>query len=221
MIGLILFSHDNSFSQTQTQGKGDTLRFPIQDRRGDWLSQKTTNPFDLKQPANFTDSVSYDPKTKQYYLYEKIGTKYYRKPTSLTFEEFQRITARKAERDYFQKRANTSSLLNRKLLKPKLKMGEDLFNRLFGTGKIDIRPQGEVNVTAGYQGQNIKNPTLPERARRNGGLDFDMAANLNVVGNIGDKMKFPISYNTLSTFDFENQLKLDYTGGADDIFKKN
>jgi cell surface protein SprA len=99
-------------------------------------------------------------------------------------------------------------------------MGEDLFNRLFGTGKIDIKPQGEVNITAGYQGQNIKNPTLPERARRNGGLDFDMSANLNVIGNIGDKMKFPISYNTLSTFDFENQLKLDYSGGAEDIFKK-
>ena len=33
-------------------------------------------------------------------------------------------------------------------------------------------------------------------------------------------MKFPISYNTQSTFDFENQLKLDYTGGPDDIFKK-
>jgi cell surface protein SprA len=47
-----------------------------------------------------------------------------------------------------------------------------------------------------------------------------MAANLNVVGNIGNKMRFPISYNTLSTFDFENHLKLDYTGDADDIFKK-
>jgi len=47
-----------------------------------------------------------------------------------------------------------------------------------------------------------------------------MNANLNVIGNIGDKMKFPISYNTMSTFDFENQLKLDYTGGAEDIFKK-
>jgi cell surface protein SprA len=219
LLGLHLCSPMTSFSQTNP-GKGDSLRFPLQDRRGDKISQSKRNPFDLRDPSNFSDSVSYDPKTKQYYIYEKIGNKYFRKPTSLSFDEYLRISSRKAEQDYFQKRANTSSLLNRKLVKPKLNMGEDLFNRLFGTGKIDIRPQGEVNVTAGYQGQNIKNPTLPERARRNGGLDFDMAANLNVVGNIGDKMKFPISYNTLSTFDFENQLKLDYTGGADDIFKK-
>lgn len=203
-----------------TLPKKDTLRYPLKDRYSDKYSQLGKNPFDLKDPANIRDSIVYDPKTKEYYIIEKIGSKYFRKPTSLTFDEYMRIQARKMEVDYFQKRANTSSILNRKLSKPKLNMGDDLFNRLFGTGKIDIRPQGEVNVTAGYQGQNVKNPTLPERARRNGGLDFDMAANLNVVGNIGNKMRFPISYNTLSTFDFENQLKLDYTGDADDIFKK-
>lgn len=209
-----------SSASTDTLPKTDTLRFPLNDRHADKLSAGKRNPFDLRDPSNVADSVVYDAKTKEYYIVEKIGNSYFRKPTPLSFEEYLRIQSRKLEVDYFQKKANTYSLLNRKLVKPKLKMGEDLFNRLFGNGKIDIRPQGEVNVTAGYQGQNIKNPTLPERARRNGGLDFDMSANLNVVGNIGDKMRFPISYNTLSTFDFENQLKLDHTGDADDIFKK-
>ncbi len=125
-----------------------------------------------------------------------------------------RIQARKQENDYFRQRANTISLLNGSLLRPKLTASDDLFNRLFGNGKIDIRPQGNVSITAGYQGQNVKNPTLPERARRNGGFDFDMAANLNVIANIGDKVKLPISYNTQSTFDWENQLKLEYTGKA-------
>ncbi|MEY4728015.1 MAG: cell surface protein SprA, partial [Bacteroidota bacterium] len=218
------YADGDSYAQNRiiqdTVPQKDTLRYPIKDRYSDKYTQQRKNPFDLKDPANIRDSIVYDPKTKEYYIIEKIGSKYFRKPTSLTFDEYMRIQSRKMEVDYFQKRANTSSLLNRKLSKPKLNMGDDLFNRLFGSGKIDIRPQGEVNVTAGYQGQNIKNPTLPERARRNGGLDFDMAANLNVVGNIGSKMRFPISYNTLSTFDFENQLKLDYTGDADDIFKK-
>jgi len=169
--------HKTVFSfQQDSLPKNDTLRFPLQDRRGDKLTQKNKNPFDLRDPSNFSDSIVYDPKTKEYYIVEKVGGKYFRKPTSLTVDEYMRIQSRKAESDYFQKRANTSSLLNRKLVKPKLKMGEDLFNRLFGTGKIDIKPQGEVNITAGYQGQNIKNPTLPERARKNGGLDFDMAA---------------------------------------------
>ncbi len=211
----------NRISPADTTVTGnDSLRFPITDRRGDKFTYPRTNTFDLKDPSNIRDSIIYDPSTKSYYIIEKIGSRYYRKPTSLEFDEYLRLQSGKSERDYFHDRANTISLLNRKLEKPALKAHTGLFNRLFGNGKIDIRPQGEVNVFAGYQGQNIKNPTLPERARKNGGFDFDMNANLNVVGNIGDKLKMPISYNTLSTFDFENQLKLDYTGTGDEIFRK-
>ncbi len=77
-----------------------------------------------------------------------------------------------------------------------------------------------MDISVGYQGQNIQNPTLPESARRTGGLDFQENANLNVVGNIGSKLKLPITFNTLANTNFENQLKLDYTGTSDEIVKK-
>ena len=60
---------------------------------------------------------------------------------------------------------------------------------------------------------------MPERARKNGGFDFNMNSQLQVDGNIGDKLKLPINYNTLANFDFENQLKLDYHGKDDEILK--
>ncbi|MEO7293855.1 MAG: cell surface protein SprA [Ginsengibacter sp.] len=195
------------------------VRYPIQDRRGDFISTDKRT-FDLNQPSNIKDSVAYDPETKRYYVYEKIGSKYYRTLSWYTFEEFMALQSRKDEREYFKKRANTLNLLNRKLVKPKLSIYDNLFNRLFGNGKIEIQPQGNVDITAGYQGQNIKNPTLPERARKNGGFDFDMAAQLNVNANIGNKLRFPISYNTLANLDFTNQLKLDYTGTDDEIIKR-
>jgi cell surface protein SprA len=204
---------------TKPQGV-DTLKYPLHDRRGDKFTSPQRNSFGLNDPSNIRDSIVYDPKTKQYYIIEKIGDFYYRKPTYLTFEEFMAIQARKQESDYFKKRSNILSGLNRKMLRPKMSITDNLFNRIFGNGKVEIRPQGEVNILAGYQGQNIKNPALPERARRNGGFDFDMNANLSVIGNIGDKLKLPISYNTLANFDFDNQLKLDYTGTDDEIIKK-
>jgi len=199
--------------------RADTLPFPIHDRRGDFIS---SNPsiYDFKLPPNIKDSVVYDPVSKIYIVYEKIGNHYYRTPTYYTADEFRAMEARKAEIEYFQKRANTLSILNRGRIKPKLNVYDNLFNRLFGNGKIDIQPQGNVDITAGYQGQNIKNPTLPERARKSGGFDFDMAAQLNVNASIGNKLKFPISYNTLANFDFTNQLKLDYTGNEDEILKR-
>ena len=205
---------------TTSPKKYDSLKFPIQDRRGDFITNPDKNPFNLRDPKNIRDSIIYDPKTQQYYIIEKVGDKYFRKPTYLTFDEFMRIQSQKAEDDYFRKRADVLNELNRKKLQPKYWITDNLFNRLFGNGKIDIRPQGNVDITAGYQGQKVDNPTLPEIARKTGGFDFNMDANLNVVGNIGSKLKLPITYNTQANFDFMNQLKLDYTGGPDDIIKK-
>ena len=199
----------------------NNLPYPISDRRGDYLFGGYNSIYDLKTPANFTDSIVYDPITKRYIIYEKIGNKYYRTPTTYSFNEFWELRNKQSENDYFRRRANTTSILNRgKFIKPKLSLTDNLFNRLFGNGKIEITPQGNVDITAGYQGQKIDNPTLPERARKNGGLDFNMNAQLNVNANIGDKLKFPINYNTLANFDLDNQLKLDYSGKDDEILKR-
>jgi cell surface protein SprA len=210
----------NHFFQRDTPPLGANLRYPIQDTRGDAVSNYPRRTYDLKNPTNLKDSIVYDAKTKRYVVYEKIGNKYYRTPTTYNFEEYWAIKNRQSEIDYFKKRSKTTSLLNRGKLKPKLSIYDNLFNRLFGNGKISITPQGNVDITAGYQGQKINNPTLPERARKNGGFDFDMNAMLNVNADIGGKLKFPISYNTLANFGQDNQLKLDYTGLDDEIIKR-
>lgn len=201
----------------------DTLRFPIKDRRGDPFSDyqyhNYSNTFDFRDTGYLNRSIEYDPKTKEYYIVEKIGNSYYRKPTYLTFDEFTKLRSRQLELENFQKRSATNLKLNRKLVQPRLNVYDDLFNRLFGNGKIEIKPSGNVDLTVGYQGQNTKNPTLPERARKYGAFDFDMNAQFNMNANIGDKLKLPINYNTLANFDFENQLKLDYRGKDDEIIK--
>jgi len=199
--------------------KKDSLRWPIQDRRGDRFSNPNNNPWYLKDPPNLRDSIVYDPDTRQFYIIEKIGNQYYRKPTYMTYEEMMKVQADSSEDDYFRKRADAMDALNQ-AMRPKLSVSDNLFNRIFGNGKIDIKPQGNVDISAGWQGQNIQNPTLPESARKTGTFDFNESANLQVLGQIGDKLKLPISYNTLANFDWENQLKLDYTGSSDEIIKK-
>ena len=203
--------------------KTDSLRFPLRDRRGDPFTWHYDNPFDLSDTSIIKRDIEYDPKTKQYYIVEKIGNTYFRNPTSLTFDEFMKLQSQQAEDDYFSSRSRTLFDLNRKTFRPRPQVTEKLFDRIFGVQpgglKVDIKPEGNVDLTLGYQGQNIANPTLPESARKNGGFDFNMDANVNVMGNIGDKLKLPISYNTQANFDFENQLKLDYKGMDDEIIK--
>jgi len=203
----------------------DTNRYPLRDRYGDPYSSPNRNTFDLRDTGFIKRTIEYVPKTKQYYIVERIGSRYYRTPTSFTMEEFLRLQGKKDEEDYFKKRASLLANMNRRMFKPKFKVSNDWFNRIMGVGpdgkvKIDIKPTGYVDLLAGYQGQNIKNPTLPERARRNGGFDFNMNSQLQVDASIGEKLKLPINYNTLANFNFENQLKLDFRGKDDDILKQ-
>ena len=201
----------------------DSLHYPLKDRRGDRFTYQNNNPFYLSDTNIVKQDVQYDPVTKQYYIREKIGSTNYRKPTYLSYDDFWKLQNRQAEDNYFHQRAQTLSDLNRKVKRPPMQVYNTLFDRIFGLDtsglKVSIKPQGNVDLRLGYQGQNIKNPTLSERARRNGGFDFDMDANLNVLANIGNKLKLPISYNTLANFDFQNQLKLDYKGKDDEILK--
>lgn len=201
----------------------DTLHYPIEDRRGDPFSVTSLPGINLRDPSNIRDSIVYDPVTNRYFIYEKVGKTYYRMPTSYTFDELFKILSDQSERDYFQQRADALSALNRNINDPNLQIHPSFFNRIFSTTgipKLDYKTQGLIDVQVGYMGQRIDNPTLPERARSNGGFDFNLNANVNVNASIGDKLKLPIQYNTQSSFDFENQLKLEYQGTTDDIIKK-
>jgi cell surface protein SprA len=220
------FAHKPDFFRffQDTTGK-DTLRFPIRDRYGDPYTNPNRNTFDLRDTAFIRRNVEYDPITGQYYIMEKIGNKYYRSPVYFSREEFVRMQGRKDESNYFRQRADMLADMNRRSFKPRFKTSNNWFNRIVGVGldgkpKIDIRPNGYVDILAGYQGQTIKNPTLPERGRNNGGLDFNMNAQMQVDAIIGDKLRLPINYNTLANFEFENQLNLNYQGKGDEIIKQ-
>ena len=197
----------------------DTIIPKEPDRRGDPYNYPSNNPFNLKDTAFVKRNIEYDPVTKQYYVIEKIGDKYYRTPMSFSMKEFMDLKGKQDERDYFRKRSSLLTNLNRRTYKPKFNFVNDWVNRIVGNGKVEIKPTGFVGLTLGYQGQKINNPTLPERSRNYGGLDFDMNSQFQVDASIGDKLRLPINYNTLANFNFENQLKLDYQGKDDEILK--
>jgi cell surface protein SprA len=201
------------------QNSPDTLKYPLTDRRADPYTNRNRNTFDFSDTAYLKRNIEYDPVTKQYFIIEKIGNQYYRTPMTFSMREFMELKARQDEREYFRQRADLLTKLNKRNVRPRFNFSKDWVNRITGNGKTEIIPNGYVDIAAGYQGQKIDNPTLPERARRNGGFDFNMNAQLQVDAKIGDKIRLPINYNTLANFDFENQLKLDYQGRDDEILK--
>ncbi|MCU0345932.1 MAG: cell surface protein SprA, partial [Saprospiraceae bacterium] len=200
----------------------DTI--PIEDRTGDFLTSPN-NPFDLKDPAAVVQTVEYDPITNQYIITERIGDDYYRPPTYLSFDEYMEYQTKKQEQDYFKDLNGVGGRGSTGRLDPigKIDVKNQLIERLFGGTKVDIQPQGNIDLTFGMDYSNVQNPSWTRRQQRRGGFDFDMDIQMNVEGSIGEKLKLSTNYNTQATFDFDNTMKLDYNTdafGEDDIIKK-
>jgi cell surface protein SprA len=195
------------------------LKYPIQDRNTDFLITKPSTNIDLKDPKIVDKKIEYDPKTNKFVVYEKIGDTYYKTPTYMTYDEYLAYTSQQSEQTYFQQRSRAIDLAERKTKQPFLYQGPELFNRFLGGTKIEIKPQGSVDVTIGVNSQRIDNPVLLQNQRRNINFDFDMNIQLGLQASIGDKLKLGINYNTKSGFAFENQLKLGYKGKEDDIIQ--
>ncbi|MBL0105055.1 MAG: cell surface protein SprA [Bacteroidetes bacterium] len=108
----------------------------------------------------------------------------------------------------------------RKTFAPKITVNSVVFDRIFGGNTIDIRPQGSAELSFGINISSSENPAIPTRQRTVSTFDFKEKIQMNVIANIGDKMKLTTNYNTEATFDFENKMKIEYTGYEDDIIKK-
>ncbi|MCO5247732.1 MAG: cell surface protein SprA [Chitinophagales bacterium] len=217
-----LFLSSILYVQAQTDTSSIHLKFPIQDSRSNFYTkQLESGGIDFKNLKNIDRKIEYDPETKQYIIYEKIGDQYYRNPQTISFDDFLKLQGKQQEEGYFEMRSKARDLAERRSATPKLYDGPELYNKGFGQKpKIEIKPQGNVEVTLGAVSQKINNPVLPLPQRKQTDFDFDMNINMNLSGQIGDYTKLNTNFNSKATFNFENQIKLGYKGKEDDIIQE-
>ncbi|WP_372773993.1 cell surface protein SprA [Mangrovibacterium sp.] len=212
---------DSSWVDTLDIDTTGVLVYPFEDRKEfDYSDDRSRSGLFLKTPSNIKTVVEYDPVSGQYVVTEKVGNFNYRLPKAMSLEEYARYDFQNSIRNYWRKRADEQDQETRGGLIPRLSVGGEAFNRIFGGNNIDIQPQGFVEVSFGYQMNTTENPSIAERLRKVPSFDFDQKIQMNVNGTIGDKMKMRVNYNTEATFDFENKMNLDYAGDEDEIIKK-
>ena len=212
----------------------DELKYPLRDE-GDipyMVKDDISTPIDLKDPDNAEYSAEYDAANNSVTIYRKIGGINVRLPYSMSLQDYQNDNIRRSMMDYWLERSRKSSQLDaadgsadgeetqkNTLLNSKWRVNSNLFTSIFGSDKITMKLQGQAEVSIGVQHNKINNPTLQERMRKTTSFDFDQQMQINLNSQVGEKLKLGINYNTEATFDFENQVKLDYTGTEDDIIQ--
>ncbi len=216
------FSGQAVFSQVSpTKAKQDTLRNPFGLKEKQRLGLGSiSSPF-YPLPENVQRKVEYDAVNKRYSVQEYIGDKPFGTPQYLTVEEYLRLVNSEIKRDNWRALSDQEvTEVRRTGIIPSLKINSKSFERIFGGSTIDIQPRGEAELTFLGRINKNENPLFNERQRVQGNFDFNQRIQMDVIGNIGTNLKINMNYNTEAQFDFENQVKLDYTGGEDDIIQK-
>ncbi len=195
------------------------LPYPFEDGIGGPGGNNSGGLF-MNNPSNVKSGFEYDPETGTYNYYEKIGDTYFKYPTYMDFDEYIDYDSEKSLQDYWKQKSAAEDINQTKGFRPELTVKGEAFDRIFGGNKIDIRPQGSAQLSFGINRSTRDNPALPSNQRSTTTFDFNQQIQLNVIGNIGEKLKVSMSYNTEATFDFENQMKIEYTGYEDEIIQK-
>ncbi len=191
--------------------------FPINQSR----NAKALHGDFLTDPPNLVRTVEYDEALNRYVVTEKVGNYLYRPVQYLTFSEYLALKQREDERAYWKTLSDNYAYASQQPgFIPQIKIRSQTFAKIFGSDIIDIRPQGSAEMVFAGQINKNQNPLFNSTQRTQYNFNFDQHIQMNLTGNIGDKLKINTNYNTDAQFQFENQIKLDYTGKPDEIIQK-
>ncbi|MCX7606037.1 MAG: cell surface protein SprA, partial [Bacteroidia bacterium] len=212
----------------------DTTRYRFRDSPADASARSPLQPpWVLPEPSTYEIIYELTPDGKGYWVYERIGGRNVRPPSYITREEYERLQRDRFRRQYLDRRSREAQLSgaagqNRPSsapsqglsgLVPPINVNSELFRDIFGSGKVDIRPNINVLLDLSLRSNRMRNPALTIRQQRNTNLAFNQQIQMNVVGNIGEKLKLRLNWDTQTSFSFENQFKIEYQGYEDDIIK--
>ena len=154
----------------------------------------------------------------------------------MTPKEFQELVLQDSLKQYYKDKVDAldgkkeGSEEAKKNLIPDLYVNSKFFETIFGSNTISVVPQGSVEMDLGIMYTKQENPAFSPRNQSNFTFDFDQRISLSLMGKVGTRLQVNANYDTQSTFDFQNLIKLEFdptlpgldgvSGGEDSILQK-
>ena len=155
--------------------------------------------------------VIFDKVLNKYIFVEKVGDYFIKTPIYMTPEEYEKYRLRRDMLEYFKSKVaaqKSKKTSDKKDLLPSYYVNSKLFKTIFGGNEIKITPTGNINLKFGIIYQNTENPQLSEQNRSSFTIDFDQQINAGIQAQVGERLKLTANYDTQSTFDFQNLIKV-------------
>ncbi len=219
------------------KGQAQTDIFPVEDTTGEnrynlpynfrdksgllMDSSHFHSPLMLETPELLKEEVEYDPDNNRYIIRHKLGKDInYKAPNYLSIDDYLEYDLDKFKNNYWKQRARSENFEHQRALIPQLHIGSKVFETIFGSNTIDIKPRGKATLKFGLKYNKTDNPMLAEELRTDLTFDFEERIQMNVTGKIGENLSLKLSYDTEASFEFENEMNIKYQGDEDDIIQR-
>jgi cell surface protein SprA len=182
---------------------------------------------DINSPA-YQREVTLDSTGSYVTVHEKFNSKDIRVPQTLALDDYvkQRFLEERANNwrslahDYRAgKRGDDLAGLFGSITSISIPVPANPLFSIFGKNEIDLHVTGEVDIRAAFKNQKSDQTTISSADQSQSEPDFNQDVQITVNGMIGDKLKIGADWNTQRTFEYENQLKINYTGYDDEIIQ--
>ncbi|ARV06911.1 cell surface protein SprA [Polaribacter sp. SA4-10] len=161
-------------------------------------------------------TIVFDKELNKYVIVEKIGDYYTRTPIYLSPKEYEQYRLKSDMLQYFKDKVSAESGKTKgakdaqKNLLPTYYVNSKFFETIFGGNTVEVTPTGSLNLKLGFIYQNTDNPQLSEENRSSFTFDFDQQINASIQAKVGSRLKFTANYDTQSSFDFQNLVKVEF-----------
>ena len=189
-------------------------------------TQFSVGKLELQDPPSILSAYKYDPVMDRYVYTNSVDGFSINYPIILTPKEYEDLVLKESRRNYFKKKSDAidgkklGTNATKKDLLPRYYINSSLFESVFGSNTIDVKPTGSVEMDLGMRYTKQDNPSFSPRNRSSLTFDFDQRISMSLMGKVGTRLEVNANYDTQSTFAFQNLFKLAYTPSEDDIIQK-
>jgi cell surface protein SprA len=180
----------------------------------------------LANPTQRKKIIEIDSTGKYVVIKEKIGDQSVRQAIKLPIDDYIAMKIKSRRREMWEDIVNKYELkdgkkdlnaLIRNITDFEIPLPSVGVLSIFGAPKISLHIGGAVDIHGAWRNETTEGITASSLGNTRNEPDFRQQVQINVNGTIGDKLQISADWNTERTFEYENQLKIKYTGYEDEI----
>ncbi len=208
----------------------EQFRFQREDKSYVELQRKKQSKFFIEPTSSYkTRTVRIDSSGQFVEIIEKIGTYEPKVVLRMPIDDYINLKIALNERDEWEKLCYAYELTGGDVTLSELITSFTDFEiplpsvgvlSIFGEPKISLKIGGSVQIHGAWRSETTEGVTASRLGNTRNEPDFKQQVQINVSGTIGDKLNISADWNTERTFEYENQLKITYTGYEDEIIQK-